>query len=117
MYNMLKIKELTFTPDNLKQHLNKSDWYICATWDTLKGNIGDVFKINDIGLYRLDSFMRYPKNSIETLANHHCMAAGFLKSDYISKLNDIYPHATEFYVHYFWRIEYGGNNTRRLIYI
>lgn len=99
------MKELKFTPENLERHLNKSDLYICTTRDELKGNIGDVFEVKGVGVYRLDAYMRYSRQNLESLASHHCVSAGFLKSDYISELMRIYPDASEFYVHYFWRVE------------
>lgn len=99
------MKELKFTPENLERHLKKSDLCICTTRDELKGNIGDDFEVKGVGIYRLDYFERYPRHALESLANYHCVAAGFSKSDYISELMRIYPDASEFYVHYFWRVE------------
>lgn len=65
------IKTMKFTRENLNTHLNsfsytRADYgkYIHTTRDERKGNVGDIFKIDDVGYFVLISCVEYLEDNI-----------------------------------------------------
>lgn len=117
------MKELKFTPENLERHLKAyyNIWDYCSkvlpnvyeddrltlytTRDEPKGKLGDVFQIDQLGYFVLDSltpvYSRGDMSAIDIVSDRYCLAEGFgTPKSMKDELKRIYGEPTALWVHH-----------------